>query len=132
LSAYPDGLFAEQARAILTQAEETKTDLTVITEALKQYEQAYANRDSQSVGALWPSLGKRELARIDEFFRIAKKVDLRLEPAGPPQIAKEGAVVLCRRSLRFADDRDLQKTVDDTVTIRLRKADERWVIESVK
>jgi hypothetical protein len=132
LSAYPNGLFSDQARSILTQFEETKTDVSLIAEALKHYEQAYANRDGQKVGALWPSLGKRELARIDEFFRIAKQVALRLDAAGPPQIAKDSAVLECRRSLRFSDERDQQKAVDDTVTIRFRKTDERWVIESVK
>jgi uncharacterized caspase-like protein len=129
---HPNSLFVDQARSIIGQFERTRTDLTMITEVLRDYEQAYADRDSRAMGALWPSLGSRELERIGDFFRMARQVELRLDAAGPPQIEKDTAVVQCRRSLRFSDDRGQQKPVEDTVIIRLRRAGERWVIESLE
>ena len=104
----------------------------MIVQALRSYEEAYRSRDSRRVGSLWPSLGKRELGRIDEFFRIAKSVELHLEPLQAPQIDNDTAVVRCRRAMSFHDGRGQQKPLEDTVTIRLRKSGDQWVFEAIQ
>jgi hypothetical protein len=131
LGKHPGSAFAEQARATLQQFEQRTTDAQTIARLLKSYQEAYAGRNVQSVGELWPSLGKRELSRIDDFFRIARQVELRLDPVGPVQVEKSSAAIQCRRTMRFNDDRGQQKLVEDTITMRFRKSGERWVIESV-
>jgi Caspase domain len=132
LAKYPNSVFAEVARAALARFAQSKTDLTMIMDVLKGYERAYGNRDGHGIGALWPSLGKRELDRIDGFFRIARQVELRLDALAPAQVEQDTAAIQCRRRLMFSDDRGQQKPVEDTVTIRLRRTGERWVIDSVR
>ena len=129
---YPNSIFAEQGRMEIARIEQVKTDETSIAEVLRRYEEAYAKRQTEGVAGAWPSLGKRDLARIDEFFGIAKQVQLRLQPVGHAQIDKDAAVVQCRRMLRFSDNRGEQRPVEDTVTITLRKSGDQWTIESVR
>jgi hypothetical protein len=128
----PNSLFAEQARAALQRFEQKDTAGKNIAETLQSYEEAYRNRDSQRVSSLWPSLGRRDLARIEEFFKIAKTVELRLDPIAPPKIESDKAVVQCRRTMRFADERTQQKPVEDIVTIGLQKSGANWVIDYVR
>lgn len=132
LAKHPSGFFAEQARASMAQFEQKQTAAKSIDEVLRAYEEAYRNRDSQRVSLLWPALGKRDLGRVEDFFRLAKTVELRLDPVSAPQIDGEAAVIQCRRTLRFTDERGQGRPVEDMVTVRLRLADERWVIESVR
>jgi hypothetical protein len=132
LRTHPNSVFADQARTWIEQFDQRTTDATLIAQTLKHYEEAYQSRESQRVAQIWPSLGKRDLSRIDDFFQMARQVDLRLDPVAPPQVEKDAAVVQCRRTMRFNDDRGQQKPLEDTVAIRLRKIGDRWVIESVR
>ena len=116
----------------IAQIEQLKTDETSIAEVLRRYEEAYEKPQTEGVGGVWPSLGKRDLVRVDEFFRMAKQVQLRLEPVGRAQIDEDAAVVQCRRTLRFSDNRGEQRSIQDVVTIALRKSGERWTIGSVR
>ena len=129
---HPDGLFTEQARTALQQLDQTEIAAKMIGQALRSYEEAYRSRDGRRIGSLWPSLGKRELGRIDKFFRIAKSVELRLEPLQAPQIDNDTAVARCRRVMSFHDERGQQKPLEDTVTIRLRKSGDQWVFEAIQ
>jgi hypothetical protein len=129
---YPNGLFTEQARAAIQQSDQTEIAARMIIQAFRSYEEAYRNRDSRRIAAVWPSLGKKELGRIEDFFRIAKSVELRLESQDPPQIDNDTAVVRCRRTMRFNDERGQQKPLEDTVTIRLRKNGDQWVFEAIQ
>jgi hypothetical protein len=99
---------------------------------LKSYEDAYRSRDTQQVALLWPALSKRDLDRVDGFFRIAREIDLRLEASNAAEIKEGSAVVRCRRVLKFFDDRGQQRPVEDSVSVALRKRGERWVIESIQ
>jgi hypothetical protein len=129
---HPESVFTEQARGAIQQFAQAETAAKSIEETIRMYQDAYRSRDSQRVNALWPSLGKRDLARIEDFFKIAKTVELRLDAVSSPKVEGEKAVVQCRRSMRFADDRGQQKPVEDVVTIVLQKSGARWVIDSVR
>jgi hypothetical protein len=129
---HPNSLFADQARTALKQLEERDFASKSITEILREYEEAYRNRDSQRVSRIWPSLAKRDLARIEDFFRIAKAIELRLDAVSPARIESDKAIVQCRRTMRFSDERTQQRSVEDVVTIGLRQAGSQWVIESVR
>jgi hypothetical protein len=129
---HPNGLFTEQARTAIQQLDQTENAAKMIAQALRNYEEAYRNRDNRRVAAVWPSLGKRELGRIEDFFRMAKSVELRLEAPEPPQIDNDTAVIRCRRTMRFTDERGQQKPLEDTVTIRMRKSGDQWVFEAIQ
>ena len=129
---HPTSLFADQARAALKQFEQKNSASKLIAEILKSYEDAYRNRDSQGVSRIWPSLGKRDLARIEDFFRIARTVELRLDPVSPAKIESDKAIVQCKRIMRFSDERTQQRSVEDVVTIGLHQTGSQWVIESVR
>ena len=71
-------------------------------------------------------------ARIEEFFRLAKTVELRLDPLSPVKIENDKAIVQCRRTMRFADERTQPKPIQDIVTIGLQRSGPQWVIEFVR
>ena len=129
---YPNGMFIEQARTAVERFDRQETAEKSIARTLQAYEEAYRSRDAQRVGAIWPSLPKRDLSRIDGFFRLAKTVELTLQAVAPAKIENDKAVVQCRRTMRFVDERAQHKPVEDTVTVRLKKAGDQWLFDSVQ
>lgn len=129
---HPNGIFTEPARIAVEQFDRKESAGKSITQTLRSYEEAYRSRDSQRVSSLWPSLGKRDLGRIEEFFRLAKTVELRLDPLSPVKIENDKAIVQCRRTMRFADERTQPKPIQDIVTIGLQRSGPQWVIEFVR
>ena len=129
---YPDSLFSDQARTALQHLEQKTSSEKSIVQTLRRYEEAYRNRDAHLVSSLWPSLGKRDLGRIEEFFEVAKVIDLRLEPVAAAAVDGEKAAVQCRRTMQFTDERGRQKPISDDIKITLRKAGAHWLIESVQ
>ena len=46
---------------------------------------------------------------MQDFFGIARSIQLKLELVAPPEITGDHAQVQCTRSLRFADERGQQQ-----------------------
>lgn len=129
---YPQGVFLDQARLSLEQLRQKDSAAQGVADALRGYEEAYRSRNIKLVSHLWPSLAKRDLARVEDFFEIARTIDLGLRPISSPQIENDKATVQCRRTMEFTDQRGQQKRIEDAVTIALRKTGSNWIIETIR
>lgn len=132
LTRHPRGVMAEQARRELEMMDAAAIDHQLVRKVLQSYQQAFTEEDVDRIRALWPGLGRRDLGRIEEFFRIARSVSLELRPSAEPKLQAQSAAVTCRRVLKFTDERGTQRPVEDSVTVRLLKQGGAWVIESIQ
>jgi hypothetical protein len=103
-----------------------------VEEALASLAAGYSRKDAERVKAVWPALGRRELARIEEFFKIARSVQMTLAPTGPARIQGDSAEIRCMRTIQFSDERGAQRPVEDRVLVKLKRTPAAWIIESIQ
>jgi serine/threonine-protein kinase len=102
-----------------------------VDDALNRYRTAFENKDSESLKAIWPSLGRSELSAFQNFFKIARSIKLQIQPLGEADITAGGATVRARRTMAAADERGPLPQQDQTVRISLRRSGNGMVIESI-
>ena len=102
-----------------------------LEDALNRYRTAFENKDSESLKAVWPSLGRSELSSFQNFFKIARSIKLQIQPLGEADITATGATVRARRTMAAADERGPLPQQDQTVRINLRRSGNGMVIESI-
>ncbi len=110
----------------------SSADQDAILKLLQRYAQAYEQRDSRAVSAIWPTLNRKDLKTIENAFKAARAVDMHLRPLRPPLIEGDRATVICARALQFTFGGQKEVPKEDTVTVSLRKQSNSWVIEAVQ
>ncbi|MEO8049109.1 MAG: protein kinase [Acidobacteriota bacterium] len=128
----PDGDAAAARRAEeQRKAAELSAARREVDVALGQYRNAFESKDPEALKSIWPSLGRSELSAFQNFFRIARTIKLQLRPLGEAEITATGASVRTRRTMAATDERGAMPTQDQTVNIRLKRAGNSMVIESI-
>ncbi len=112
-------------------AAELSAGRRAVEDALNRYRTAFENKDSESLKAIWPSLGRNELSAFQNFFKIARSIKLQIQPLGEADITAAGATVRARRTMAAADERGPLPQQDQTVRINLRRSGNGMVIESI-
>lgn len=112
-------------------AAELSAGRRAVDDALNRYGTAFENKDSESLKAIWPSLGRNELSAFQNFFKIARTIKLQIQPLGEADITATGATVRARRTMAATDERGPLPQQDQTVRINLRRSASGMVIESI-
>ena len=112
-------------------AAEISAGRRAVEDALNRYRSAFENKDSESLKAIWPTLGRSELSSFQNFFKIARSIKLQIQPLGEADITATGATVRARRTMAAADERGPLPQQDQTVRINLRRSGSGMVIESI-
>ena len=132
--AFPNSPHAAEARerlALLDKERQVAANRRLAEEALREYEQAFESRDIERLKVVWPGLGRQETSSFQEFFRIARTINLTLEPVGEPTLTAERATWVCRRRVEATDERGKLPSQETEIAIRMKRAGERMVIESI-
>lgn len=103
-----------------------------IADAVSRYRQAFESRDLNALKSVWPTLMKAEQNSFQNFFKIARSINLQLTPMGEPEINPTGAVAFYRRVLNASDDRRALPVQDQTIKITFRKSGDQMLIDSIE
>jgi serine/threonine protein kinase len=129
---YPNGAHAAQAASI-AEAIESEANGQLVQDALRRYQAAYENRDTDAIRSVWPTLGRDDVNKIDAFFKSTKAAKLVLQPSGPPKFTGDTASVSCKRSVTVQmKDGTRQKPVQQSVIVHLKKSGPSWVITALE
>lgn len=103
-----------------------------VQDALNRYKAAFEGRDIAAVRAIWPALGGSQAQAIENGFKNSKSIRMTLAMVGEPQIQGNSATVTCSRKQVIQTRSGPPLTPEHTVTFRLRKAGDGWVIDSIQ
>jgi hypothetical protein len=104
----------------------------LVEDAVSRYRQAFEARDLQALKAVWPGLSRDEQNSFQNFFRIARTVQLRLTQVGEPEITPGGATARYRRLVNASDERRALPAQEQTIKITFRKAGEQMLIDAIE
>jgi len=127
----PDAEEAARRAEEQRKAAELTAGRRAVAEALNRYRAAFESKDSESLKAVWPSLGRSELSAFQNFFKIARTIKLQIQPLGEAEITPAGATIRARRTMAATDERGPLPQQDQTVRINLRRSANSMVIESI-
>jgi hypothetical protein len=113
-------------------AAEVQASRKAIADAVNRYRQAFESRDLNALKTVWPTLMKAEQNSFQNFFKIARSINLQLTPMGEAEITPAGAVAYYRRVLNASDDRRALPAQDQTVKIPFRKSGDQMLIDSIE
>jgi serine/threonine protein kinase len=108
-------------------------DRIEIAGVLKRYEAAYAARDINQVRALSSGASRDASNKVEAFFKISRSVGMTLQPTGEAEVSGDRATVQCRHSLTVEPiDGSRPRPVNDSATVRLRRANGVWTIDDIE
>jgi hypothetical protein len=129
---FPSGAHASQAAAEL-EALDMEANTQSLLATLNSYQAAYDNRDTDAIRAVWPSLGRDDLGKIDGFFKATKSAKMTLQPLGTPKVSGDTATIACKRSITAQmKDGTRQRPIEQNVTVRMTKSGAAWVITALE
>ena len=101
--------------------------------AIARYSKAYESRDIDALVAVRPGLIPAERKRLEQAFREFKSIRYSLTLSGEPAIEPTAATVKCRLKVEMrSNDGGSPRPVDQTVTVKLRRQAEAWIIETIQ
>ncbi|MBC8167213.1 MAG: hypothetical protein H7Y20_15255, partial [Bryobacteraceae bacterium] len=95
----------------------------------EQYARAFESKKLERLLAVWPGMPGQTQNTLKRTFKDAKSISLRLSPDSM-DVNGNSATVVCARQLRQVLDRPLDQS--DKVTIRLKRNERGWVIDSIQ
>lgn len=110
----------------LEHAAQSKAVLDVLTKAAA----AYMARDMDTLKEHWPALPPPRQQRIQATFRNSKSIEMKLDPTGEAQFVGDSAMVPVRHQLKLANANGETISLDEEITLSLRKSGATWVIVS--
>ena len=113
-------------------ADAAATDRQAILGLLSTYTSAYNNRNAAALAQIWPTLKKGDFKKIENSFKNASSIRLALRPINDPVIAGDSATITCSRVLEYTLPQGSPKPLEDTITLRMRRQNGVWVLESVQ
>ncbi len=114
-------------------ANELASANAAVLSAIRQYSAAYESRDIAAVVAARPSLTPAERKRLEEAFRNFKSIKYHLTPVGDPLVDPTAATVKCRLSVEMrSNDGGSPRPVEQSVTVRLRRQADAWLIDTIQ
>jgi uncharacterized caspase-like protein len=131
LSDYPRGDYSAQATASLERLNVAVADRQEVLDLVARYADVFGRKDLEQIRVLWPTLTSRDARKFQEFFNIARAIQVSFQPE-TPQVRGDSASVDCVRTLRFSDERGSHEPTKDRVTLRMKRSNESWSIESIQ
>jgi serine/threonine-protein kinase len=129
---YPSGTHAGQAAAEIDRIE-AEASTQAVRDTLSRYQSAYESRDTSAVQAVWPTLSREDLNKIDTFFKASKAAKISMQPVGDLKVSGDTAVIPCKRSLTIQmKDGARQSPPPQSVLVSLKKSGSGWVITSIQ
>lgn len=121
-----------EATAWLAKADADAKDaeLKAVLAAIERYRKAYESKDVAEMTVVRPGLNGPERKRLEEFMRSVRSLRYELTPESAPQIQGGTATVQCRLKVALKMAGGDPPPVDQSVTLRLRKQSDGWIIES--
>ena len=104
-------------------------DAQAVRGAIEQYAKAFESKKIEAVLAVWPGMSGSTQNTLKRTFKDAKSISLRLRPESV-EVTGNSAIAVCSRELRQMFDRPFDQT--DKVTIRLKRSDKSWIIDSIQ
>ena len=116
------------------EAEKAKVaaDRQSVSAALGKYKQAYEARNVDQLRAVFPTLAGNTLRSIRDTFAHADAILLDLKILKEPEISGDSATVNVERSISQTEGKTTLKPVQSQLTIRLHRAGQAWVIDSIQ
>ena len=124
LNSYPQGRYADAARAQLQ-----KVDETHIRETLQKYTEAYDRRDFDGILALWPGISAATQKKTRQAFHDDKSIASSLV-IGKIDVQGTTATVNCKHSVEWVSNEGGQGRTQDQITFRMLKQGSHWLIDS--
>lgn len=115
------------------EANEKSSASVAVLAVIEKYAKAFENRDPDALQAARPGLSAGERKRLEQTFRDFKTIHYSLIPAGEPLIEPTVATVKCRLKVEMrSNDGTGPRPAEQTVTVKLRRQSEAWVIDSIQ
>jgi hypothetical protein len=129
--ASPHAAEARQRLAVFEQQRQIQANRKLAEATLADYKQAFEQRDIERLKAIWPGLSRQETSSFQDFFRIARTVTMNLDPVGNPAITADSASWICKRKVEATDERGRMPAQETEITIKMKLAGARMVIDSI-
>ena len=125
LSKYPQGRYSQPARAEIAAVMDDRE----IRHIVREYEQAYNQKDINQLLSLWPTFPSRAQQRTRDLFKVSKSISLTLS-IGELNITGNVASVTCKRTQNVVGPDESGGLVQDSVTFKMGKQGDHWIVES--
>ena len=102
-----------------------------VSKALRLLALAYESRRIEQIRTVWPGISQDTAKKVQQTFKEASSISMKLEPTAPAVIEGSTAIVVCRRTLDMVDNGRPNLTAA-LVSIKLRLIGQEWLIESVQ
>jgi hypothetical protein len=123
---------ANAALASLQKAENLSADRRAVIAVLRQYQQAFNDRNLPGLLALRPSLKGREEKNIREAFHQSRSLVLELIPIREAEVSGDTAVVECSQSTRQTLEGRPSGPGVGPVAVTLHRSGQSWTIQDIK
>src|SRR5262249_28250581 len=101
-----------------------------ISAVLDRYKGIYEHPDINALRLIWPAIGKKDLQKWEDFSKNAHAESVELQHF-EPEIKGNNASVVCRLTMRVTSGGTTQD-VRTNLSIRLKRAGQNWVINSIR
>jgi hypothetical protein len=133
LQQHPDSSYSQEANAELAKLEGENRqvrDRQAVLQVIQLYAGAFERKNKGELQQAWPGIPREILKTIEDSFKEANYIKMQIVPMGEPDISSDTATVACRRTISQAFDRTPKET-EDRITVRLRRRNGNWIIESI-
>lgn len=130
LTKYPEGQYAGAARDEIAKLSDIRpvapprdaADKTAVLEVIKQYQQAYDERNVEELRKIWPSMDKSRISSLRDFFRTASTVKSSVHIDQEPLINGDEATVKFTQLITYVMKGRESKPFALTSTAKLKRA----------
>jgi len=120
---------AEKALGQLAATDRTKRDQEEIGQALARYAHAIEAKDATAIQSIWPGISAGTLKDLRDTFKASSSLSMELTPSSI-QVTGDSAVAACSR--RIIQESHGRRESSGNVSVRLRRTDHGWVIDSMQ
>ena len=126
---YPDGQYARSAQEEIAKLTDNRpttptpdlTDKSAVLEVIKQYQQAYDQRNVDELKRIWPGMDKSRVASLRDFFRTASSVKSTVHIDQEPLVNGDEATVKFTQLVTYVMKGHESKPFALTSTAKLKR-----------
>lgn len=126
LSPQPPAVTPEQSRPTLL-----ADDQAEIMKALSSYDRSIETSDLTGMRKVWPSIPPDTIKSWVETFNLAKDIKVSVNVTSGPVIKGSVATLKASQVISFVANGNPRKMTPN-ITVKLKKSDQNWYIESIK
>jgi hypothetical protein len=106
-------------------------DQTAVQNVLNSYEKSYEGEDMTGLQRLWPGMSSKTVEGLADFFRSATSVKLTYIVVDSPQISGNDATITFKQEISYVMGGKFQKIKGTKLTMKLKKNQGNWLIDSI-